>query len=265
MHGCIIFRWCTLHVIEWGMFGCGHVHHSIMMNVTWWHFDQSSRQLIVGHTTRQNVDKICIYNIYWFLVDLVYIWFITLPTCKHAGRVGLAKFVDTGDGRSILTLCGVIFETVYYLFIITIFYSEFTYQKNSVNKTTNTKNWNSASMQCCMGLSDKGNEETSGKFFWNRVELFLLWFVRLWMFHTLSDLVKQQHLQLGLNTRRMTYRIMSIRQSFTYHTIHSGSHITSSANVHSALSLSIFSDFYLSRIELVTIKKVLIVTVKIWI
>ena len=30
---------------------CRHVHHSIMMNITWWCFDESRKQLTLGHMT----------------------------------------------------------------------------------------------------------------------------------------------------------------------------------------------------------------------
>jgi len=56
MHGteCDTELWCTrgwkcrrkAHGRPW------RVDHSIMINVTWRHFDQSAKQLIVGHTTR---------------------------------------------------------------------------------------------------------------------------------------------------------------------------------------------------------------------
>jgi len=43
------------HVTEWCMVDCQHVHHLIMMNIKWWHFNQSAKQLIVGHITATNI------------------------------------------------------------------------------------------------------------------------------------------------------------------------------------------------------------------
>jgi len=52
-------------------------------------------------------------------------------------------------------LCSVIFKIICYLLTVTTFYNEFTYQRNSVIKTTNTKKRNSTNMQCFMGLNDE--------------------------------------------------------------------------------------------------------------
>jgi len=64
---------------------------------------------------------------------------------------------NIGDGSSIMALCCVIFQLFVLVFITTIFRSEFTYQKNFENKTTVTKNQNSASAQCFMGFGVKVN------------------------------------------------------------------------------------------------------------
>jgi len=43
-----------------------------------------------------------------------------------------------GDSSTVM-LCSVIFKIICYLLTVTTFYNEFTYQRNSVIKTTNTK------------------------------------------------------------------------------------------------------------------------------
>ena len=68
--------------------------------------------------------------------------FTTLPSphCSaRAGGVGSAKSVNTADHSSIVTLCCIIFSTIYYFFIIAISHIKLTYRKNSVNRTTNTE------------------------------------------------------------------------------------------------------------------------------
>ena len=50
------------------------VDHSIMINVTWRRFDQSAKQLIVGHTTNLDVGLTTVhhpYNVFWHLIDEV--------------------------------------------------------------------------------------------------------------------------------------------------------------------------------------------------
>ena len=44
----------TVQYLQYRMVDRRHVYHSIMMNVTWQHFDQSAEQLIVCYTTNEN-------------------------------------------------------------------------------------------------------------------------------------------------------------------------------------------------------------------
>jgi len=44
----------TVQYLQYCMVDRRHVYHSIMMNVTWQHFDQSAEQLIVCYTTNEN-------------------------------------------------------------------------------------------------------------------------------------------------------------------------------------------------------------------
>jgi len=54
IHGNRVSFYRMIHGRPW------RVHHSTMMNVTWRHFDQSAKQLIVGHTTTQHVSTYAI-------------------------------------------------------------------------------------------------------------------------------------------------------------------------------------------------------------
>jgi len=50
------------------------VDHSIMLNVSWWHFDQSAKQLIVGHTPMDDIARLVKYfknNSYLFILPSV--------------------------------------------------------------------------------------------------------------------------------------------------------------------------------------------------
>ena len=47
--------WLCITAMTQGRPWC--IHHSIMMNVTWRHFDQSAKQLIVGHMTKGNLNQ----------------------------------------------------------------------------------------------------------------------------------------------------------------------------------------------------------------
>ena len=49
-HGHVTVRYLQYRTVD-----RRYVQHSIIMNVTWQRFDQSAKQLIAGHTTRENV------------------------------------------------------------------------------------------------------------------------------------------------------------------------------------------------------------------
>ena len=45
----------TVQYLQYRTVDHRYVQHLIMMNITWWRFDQSAKQLVVGHTTNSNL------------------------------------------------------------------------------------------------------------------------------------------------------------------------------------------------------------------
>jgi len=55
-HNLEVYWHCAHAIYQYRAVDRRHVQHSIIMNVTWRRFDQSAKQLIVGHTTNVNND-----------------------------------------------------------------------------------------------------------------------------------------------------------------------------------------------------------------